>query len=270
MVVQVEWEGDCLDKMAPGGTCQIGSQCQGGSNCVNGKCACPPGSSDQFGTCQQSGEGDDTALRRGSVKASAIAVRSAPQEKCGNGEACTGGSFCQVSVCTCPAGTVVSNRQCITPSTGQNSLLPRPLTLPCKAQFDPRDTITSVCLTNIVCPTNPEPLSPARVSVRSERAVRWEQRVRGGNLQVPAGPGADRESVPVSTRGPAGIAVRPARTLLRWLHLHQRRLSVPLRNDGHRRDVSSAHASPARLHLQLCPALHRTVRLRRRRLLLPQ
>lgn len=61
-------------------------------------CTCSPGTSNQFGRCQQ--------------------IRSAPSESCGNGEACDGGSFCSGSVCSCPPGTVISNRQCLTPSTG--------------------------------------------------------------------------------------------------------------------------------------------------------
>lgn len=48
-----------------------------------------------------------------------------PNEQCGNGERCVGGSQCDYTskICKCPAGTVIRDDICIRHSVGMNFLI---------------------------------------------------------------------------------------------------------------------------------------------------
>lgn len=108
--------------VSPGSSCAEGERCTGGSMCIDRICTCPRGQIVMSDECVNAPEGLKRNYFYPTVLNLAIFqlfILVGPLSSCANGETCSGGSYCQNGMCTCPSDTTVRNAQCVRQRMGR-------------------------------------------------------------------------------------------------------------------------------------------------------
>ncbi|KAK0407360.1 hypothetical protein QR680_019156 [Steinernema hermaphroditum] len=101
----------------PGEQCDTEVSCTDGSYCYNGLCRCQGGYISYSGRCIKLPSITGPSTTEPTTAAPTIQV--GPEQPCGEGRECTGGSTCDVStgLCQCPLGHVAMGGQCVRSQT---------------------------------------------------------------------------------------------------------------------------------------------------------